>query len=136
MNKMNNIQTSLVSALRVAGSVLFLSLFAFVSVASANEANLTRFGPKVYDRERGAPTNDDDNDALVATAGASCGWDGTSYDANGRLVVNDVMGPPDGRWPRCHRCIGAGRPVGPRNHQGRKRREFLARLHRVVPPAP
>lgn len=46
---------------RVVGTtMLFLVViaFAFASVASAGEANLTRFGPKVYERERGAPTSD------------------------------------------------------------------------------
>ena len=37
---------------------LFLAVFAFASVALAGEANLTRFGPKVYERDRGAPTID------------------------------------------------------------------------------
>ena len=38
--------------------MLFLGVLALVSPASAGEANLTRFGPKVYERERGAPTSD------------------------------------------------------------------------------
>lgn len=37
---------------------LFLAVFAFASVALAGEANLTRFGPKVYERVQGAPTSD------------------------------------------------------------------------------
>lgn len=38
--------------------MLALSVFVLVSTASAGEANLTRFGPKVYERDRGAPTRD------------------------------------------------------------------------------
>ncbi len=54
MNRMNNIHTSLTVRLRVAGSALLLGLLSFAQIASAGEANLTRFGPKLYKSERGA----------------------------------------------------------------------------------
>ena len=38
--------------------MLVLGTLALASTASAGEANLTRFGPKVYDRATGAPTSD------------------------------------------------------------------------------
>lgn len=38
-------------------SILLLSVVALAPAASAGEANLTRFGPEVYERERGKPTN-------------------------------------------------------------------------------
>jgi catechol 2,3-dioxygenase-like lactoylglutathione lyase family enzyme len=39
-------------------TMLFLGALSLASAASAGEANLTRFGPKVYERGRGAPTSD------------------------------------------------------------------------------
>lgn len=39
-------------------TMLFLGVLALASAASAGQANLTRFGPKVYERNSGAPTSD------------------------------------------------------------------------------
>ena len=44
-------------SLRAARSVLFLGFLALAPSASANEANLTRFGPEVYEFVQGK-TND------------------------------------------------------------------------------
>jgi catechol 2,3-dioxygenase-like lactoylglutathione lyase family enzyme len=58
MNRIKNIHTSLAVGLRAAGSALLLVGFlALAPAASANEANLTRFGPKTFEREPGEPTN-------------------------------------------------------------------------------
>ncbi|MFC1797219.1 VOC family protein [Pseudomonadota bacterium] len=58
MNKIKSNHTCPALGLRAAGSALFLGFLALATAASANEANLTRFGPEIYERERGAPTND------------------------------------------------------------------------------
>jgi len=60
MNRIKSIHTSLAVGLRAAGSALLLvGLLALApAVASANEANLTRFGPEIYEREKGKPTSD------------------------------------------------------------------------------
>lgn len=56
MYRIKSIHTSLAVGLRAAGSALLLvGLLALAPAASANEANLTRFGPKTYERERGKP---------------------------------------------------------------------------------
>ena len=59
MSRIKSIHTSLAVGLRAAGSaVLLVGLLGLVPVASANEANLTRFGPKIYEPKRGpAPTS-------------------------------------------------------------------------------
>ena len=57
VHRKTSIHTNLALGLKVAGSALFLGLFALAPTASAGEANLTRFGPKVYEREHGAPTS-------------------------------------------------------------------------------
>jgi catechol 2,3-dioxygenase-like lactoylglutathione lyase family enzyme len=56
MIKIRSNHTGPALLLRVAGSALFLSFFALATAASANEANLTRFGPETYEREKGKPT--------------------------------------------------------------------------------
>ncbi len=57
MNRIKSIHTSLAVGLRAAGSALLLMGFlALAPAASANEANLTRFGPESYEREQGKPT--------------------------------------------------------------------------------
>ncbi len=58
MTKIKSIHPSPTLGLRAAGAALFLGLLALATAAFANEANLTRFGPEVYERERGAPTSD------------------------------------------------------------------------------
>lgn len=44
--------------LRAAASALLLGLLTLATTASANEANLTRFGPETYERETGKPTTE------------------------------------------------------------------------------
>ena len=56
MNRVKSIHTSLAVGLRAAGLALFLGLLALAPAASANEANLTRFGPEIYELEQGKPT--------------------------------------------------------------------------------
>lgn len=56
MNRIKSIHTILSLGLRAAGSALFLGLLAFAPAASANEANLTRFGPEIYELVQGKPT--------------------------------------------------------------------------------
>ena len=59
MNRIKSIHTSPAVGLRAAGSALLLvGLLALAPAASANEANLTRFGPEIYEREQGRPTSD------------------------------------------------------------------------------
>lgn len=73
--------------------ILALGVFAFASIAAAGSANLTRFGPMVYDRDRAEPTFD--SAEFKATAGAAelvLQDDGI---INARIMVNgvDVVGP-------------------------------------------
>jgi catechol 2,3-dioxygenase-like lactoylglutathione lyase family enzyme len=57
MNRIKSIHTSPALVLRAAGSALFLGFLALAPAASANEANLTRFGPEVYECEQEKPTS-------------------------------------------------------------------------------
>lgn len=57
IHRIKSIHTTLALSLKVAGSALFLGSLALAPAASAGEANLTRFGPQTYERERGAPTD-------------------------------------------------------------------------------
>ncbi len=75
--------------------LLFLGAFALTSVTTAGEANLTRFGPKVYERERGAPTNDSaEFRAIDGPAELVIQDDGI---INARIKINglDVVSPVD-----------------------------------------
>ncbi len=56
MNRIKSIHTRPALGLRAAGSALFLGLLALAPAASANEANLTRFGPEIYELVQGKPT--------------------------------------------------------------------------------
>jgi catechol 2,3-dioxygenase-like lactoylglutathione lyase family enzyme len=56
MNKTKSIHARPALGLRAAGCALFLGLLALAPVASANEANLTRFGPETYELVQGKPT--------------------------------------------------------------------------------
>ena len=56
MNGIKSIHTSPSLGLRAAGSALFLGLFAISPAVSASEANLTRFGPEIYELVQGKPT--------------------------------------------------------------------------------
>jgi hypothetical protein len=81
----------------IGSPILFLGVFALASTASAGEANLTRFGPKVYERERGAPTSDSaEFRAIDGPAELVLQDDGIN---NARIKVNglDVVGPEDFR---------------------------------------
>jgi len=80
---------------RAVGPVLFLGLLALAPAGSANEANLTRFGPKIFELEQGEPTSDsaafraiDGPAKLVLQAD---GVDDAQIKVNGR----DVVGPQD-----------------------------------------
>ena len=57
MKNRTNLHPRLATSLKVVGSGLFLGVFSLASAVSAGEGNLTRFGPKVYERERAAPTS-------------------------------------------------------------------------------
>ena len=73
--------------------MLLLGAFALASAASAGEANLTRFGPKVYERGTGAPTSDSaEFRAIDGPAELVLQDDGI---INARIKVNgvDVVGP-------------------------------------------
>jgi catechol 2,3-dioxygenase-like lactoylglutathione lyase family enzyme len=76
---------------------LLLGVIAFAPVASAGEANLTRFGPKVYERERGAPTSD--SAAFRAIDGPAKLVLQDHGIVNARIKVNgiDVVRPKDFR---------------------------------------
>jgi len=77
--------------------MLILGVFALASIASAGEANLTRFGPKVYEREQGAPTSESaefraiEGPAELVLLNDDIG--------NARIKVNglDVVGPKNFR---------------------------------------
>ena len=56
MNRTKSIHTSPAMGLRAAIAALFLGLSALSHVASAYEANLTRFGPETYELVQGKPT--------------------------------------------------------------------------------
>ena len=56
MNRIKCIHTRPSLSLSAAGFTLLLGLMALVPAASANEANLTRFGPETYVLEQGIPT--------------------------------------------------------------------------------
>ncbi len=97
MKRKTSIRSSLTGGLKVAGSALFLGMFALVPTASAGEANLTRFGPKAYDRDRGAPTIDSaEFRAIEGPAELVLQDDGI---VNARIKVNGqvVAGPKDFR---------------------------------------
>ncbi len=77
--------------------IVFMGAIALASTASAGEANLTRFGPQVYERERGAPTSDAaEFRAIDGPAELVLQDDGI---VNARIKVNgvDVVGPKDFR---------------------------------------
>lgn len=77
--------------------MFILGVFTLASIASAGEANLTRFGPKVYEREQGAPTNESaefraiEGPAELVLLNDDIG--------NARIKVNglDVVGPKNFR---------------------------------------
>ncbi|MDO8861540.1 VOC family protein [Haliea sp. E1-2-M8] len=97
MNSIKDSRTGLAAGLKATGSALCLGIFALVSTASAGDANLTRFGPKIYERERGAPTSDSaEFRAIGGPAELVLQDDGI---INARIKVNgvDVVGPEDFR---------------------------------------
>jgi catechol 2,3-dioxygenase-like lactoylglutathione lyase family enzyme len=82
--------------LRAAGSALLLvGLLALAPAASANEANLTRFGPETYEREKGKPTSDSATFRAIAGPAELVLQDHGIV--NARIKVNglDVVGPKD-----------------------------------------
>jgi catechol 2,3-dioxygenase-like lactoylglutathione lyase family enzyme len=77
--------------------MLFLGVLVLASSASAGEANLTRFGPKVYERGQAAPTSDSaEFRAIDGPATLVLQDDGI---INARIKVNglDVVGPENFR---------------------------------------
>ena len=56
MNRIKSFHTSPALGLIAAGSAALLGLLALAPAASAVEANLTRFGPEVYELVQGKPT--------------------------------------------------------------------------------
>ncbi len=56
MTRIKSSRTFPALGLRTAGSALFVGLLALAPGASANEANLTRFGPEIYELVQGKPT--------------------------------------------------------------------------------
>ena len=56
MTRIKSSRTFPALVLRTAGSALFLGFLALAPGASANEANLTRFGPEIYELVQGKPT--------------------------------------------------------------------------------
>lgn len=74
-------------------AILAVGLLAFAQSAAAGEANLTRFGPKVYGSERGAPTAETvEFKALAGPAELVLDIDDVN---NARIRINgvDVVGP-------------------------------------------
>jgi catechol 2,3-dioxygenase-like lactoylglutathione lyase family enzyme len=94
---MKSIHTTLAAPLKVAGSALFLGFLTLAPTASAGEANLTRFGPETYEREKGKPTSDSATfRAIDGPAELVLQDDGI---INARIKVNglDVVKPKDFR---------------------------------------
>ncbi len=58
MSRIKSTLTRLAVGRRAAGSALLLGFLVLAPAASANEANLTRFGPETYERGQGKPTSD------------------------------------------------------------------------------
>ena len=56
MNRIKSIHTGPALGLRAVGSALLLSVLALAPAALASEANLTRFGPEIYQLVQGKPT--------------------------------------------------------------------------------
>ena len=99
MNGTKRTHTSSAVGLRTAGIALFLGLLALAPAASANEANLTRFGPEIYERELGtqAPTSRPAYfRAMEGPANLVLQGNGV---VNAKIKVNglDVVGPKDFR---------------------------------------
>ena len=98
MNRIKSNHTSLAVGLRAAGSALLLIGFlALAPAASANEANLTRFGPETYEREQGKPTSDSATFRAIEGPAELVLQDHGIV--NARIKVNglDVVGPKDFR---------------------------------------
>lgn len=99
MRRIKNIHASRAAGRRVIGSVLLLGLFTLVSAASANEANLTRFGPQIYERDRGHSSATSRPTYFRAMVGpAELVLQGRGR-VKARVKVNgvDVVGPKDFR---------------------------------------
>ena len=56
MNRSKSLYSNPALGLRAAGFALFLGLLAVAPAASSHEANLTRFGPEIYELVQGKPT--------------------------------------------------------------------------------
>lgn len=55
MNHTSNLRRGLAARLTITGAVLLLGMSVMANTASAGAANLTRFGPETFERERGKP---------------------------------------------------------------------------------
>lgn len=97
MNKPTHIHTRLSAGIKAASSALCLGLFALGPAVWAGEANLTRFGPEVYERERGAPTNDSDTFRAIAGPATLVLQDDGIVNAHIKINGVDVVSPKDFR---------------------------------------
>jgi catechol 2,3-dioxygenase-like lactoylglutathione lyase family enzyme len=97
MKNRTNIHPRLAAGLNVVGSGLFLGAFALASAASAGEANLTRFGPKVYERERAAPTSNSATFRAIDGPAELVLQDNGIVNAQIKVNGVDVVGPKDFR---------------------------------------
>ncbi|MFT5483385.1 MAG: hypothetical protein ACI9GW_002042 [Halieaceae bacterium] len=124
MNRIKRIHTSPVLGLRAAGSALFLGLLALASTALASEANLTRFGPEIYELVQGKPTTYSASiraiDGPAKLVLQDDGIDNAWIKVNGRSVVElkdfegngEVVLPLNLNKENTIEVIVLGRPVG------------------------
>ena len=100
MHRIKDKHTPIVTRLHVAVAVLLLVLFFIqANTASAHEANLTRFGPKIYTAERGASQTNSRRETFRAMEGpAELVLKGNGV-VNAQVKVNgvDIVGPKDFR---------------------------------------
>ena len=76
---------------------VFLGLLGLTSIASAGEANLTRFGPQVYERGAGAPTSESATFRAIDGPARLVLQDEGITNAQVRVNGLDVVGPKDFR---------------------------------------
>lgn len=97
MNRIKTTHLHVAAGLKVVGSALFLGVFALASAASAGEANLTRFGPKIYERERAAPTRDSATFRAIDGPAELVLQDNGIVNAQIKVNGREVAGPKDFR---------------------------------------
>ena len=97
MNRRKTIYMNINVALKNSGALLLLVLLTIAFASSANEANLTRFGPKIYKAKRGASETMSRVETFRAMEGpAELVLQGNGV-VNARIKVNgiDVVSPKD-----------------------------------------